>query len=442
MPQSDSPISSLLATLHQGAQVHIDSRKVQSGDIFFALKGEHVDGNAYAGKALGFGAALAVIDNPAYDQADHDRLLLVEDSLKALQAFARARRQELNIPILGITGSNGKTTSKELIHSVLKTEKKVFATQGNFNNHIGVPLTLLAIPDDAEIAIVEMGTNQPGDISELVEMAQPTHGMITNIGAAHLEKLGSLEGVRKEKGTLFDHLRRSNGVVFLNESDPHLNIAARGVKRLITYGEQQSEWFANITKHGLDHMELQIHHAHWSEPQTFQAQLSGTYNATNILSAVVIGSFFGISLEGLKQGIHTYQSSNNRSQILHKGPYTIWLDAYNANISSMKAAIQHICEIGEEPVGLILGDMLEMGEAEQAIHKELGTFVQRFSPTVTIAIGPRMRFFAEKAPSPTHWYPSVVDASVQIAERLRGARLLLIKGSRGMALERLVELIG
>lgn len=442
MPIYSFPIPALLQALHAGASVHIDSRKVQPGDIFFALKGEQVDGNAYAQKAIDAGAACAVIDNPAFADADQAGILLVEDSLASLQAFAEARRQELDIPILGITGSNGKTTTKELIYAVLQTEKKVFATKGNFNNHIGVPLTLLAIPDEAEIAIVEMGTNQPGDIPELVQMATPTHGMITNIGSAHLERLGSVEGIRVEKGALFDHLRATNGQVFLNESDPHLNIAAQGVRQLITYGTEQSDSFAEITSLGLDQMELTIQHKEWANPVVFDAQLTGIYNAQNILAAVVIGHYFGISIPNLQKGIHSYQSSNNRSQILYKGPYTIWLDAYNANISSMKASIANIFEVAQSPVALILGDMLEMGEREHEIHAELGEFVGQYSPHISIAIGPRMKYFADTAPQPTIWYESVASAIQEIERHIRGAGLILIKGSRGMALERLVERIG
>ena len=441
MPTSSSPISRLLAILHQGARIHIDSRKIEEGDIFFALVGERVDGNAYAAKVLEQGAAMAVIDKAEYHDGN-PRLLLVENSLECLQEFSRARRAELEIPVLGITGSNGKTTTKELIYSVLQTERKVFATQGNYNNHIGVPLTLLAIPDEVEIAIVEMGTNQPGDIPELVEMTQPTHGLITNIGAAHLEKLGSLEGVRKEKGALFDHLRISGGPVFLNESDPHLNIAAQGVSNLITYGTPQSDWSAEILDQGLAHMELRISSAHWPDDQIFRSQLSGRHNAQNILCAVVVGHHFGISLEGLKKGITQYVSSNNRSQILHKGPYTIWLDAYNANISSMKAAISHIFDVAQEAVALILGDMLEMGENEEAIHAELGEFADQYSPHIILAIGPRMKHFEQACSGPVCWYPSVAEASQEVAQKIQGVSLILIKGSRGMALERIVEWIG
>jgi UDP-N-acetylmuramoyl-tripeptide--D-alanyl-D-alanine ligase len=440
MSLSPELLQHLLDLFHQHPSVNTDTRKVQTGDLFVALRGDRFDGNAYAANALEAGAAVAVVDNPAYFQPQDERYVLVPDSLLALQELARARRRELDIPILGITGSNGKTTTKELIHSILSQEKRVFATKGNFNNHIGVPLTLLGIPNEVDIAIVEMGANQPGDIAELAHIAEPTHGLITNVGHAHLEKLSTLDGVRATKGALFDIVIASGGLLFVNEADPHVLRAAKPAWKRVGFGMPDSDYWMEVVAEGLLEMQLRVHHADWEQPLELSAQLTGRYNAQNILAAVVIGDFFGISPAGIQAGISSYRSENNRSQILEKDGFTFWLDAYNANISSMEASVRNIFQLAQgRPVALVLGDMLEMGTEEAEIHARLGRIISEFSPHVTLCIGPRMKHCYETAPTPKYWYESVAEALPNFWKHLQGTELVLIKGSRGMALERLVE---
>ena len=427
--------------LKQG-RVSTDSRKIQTGDIFFALKGENFNGNVYAAKALEAGASYVVIDEEAYQQPKDERYILVPHALKALQDLARAYRAGFDIPIIGITGSNGKTTTKELVHAVLKTERKAYATTGNFNNHIGVPLSLLAMPKDTEIAIIEMGANQPGDIAELAGIARPTHAIITNIGEAHLERFKNIEGVRKTKGELFDFIRVHGGVIFLNEADEQVKIAANEFPQFITYGTDNADFQLEIQSNLLNEMTVSISYRHWKHPQLFHSQLSGSYNAYNILAAVVIGSYFQIPLASIKAGIAAYLPTNNRSQILKRSDYTICLDAYNANPSSMRASISNLFSLHSKgKIALILGDMYELGKNSREAHRALGHFINTFEPYMTIGIGPQMQYALEVIRHPHVGFEDVSVAREEIADLISGADLLLLKGSRGMALERLLEVI-
>jgi len=277
----------------QQKRVCTDTRKIQAGDIYFALKGANFDGNAFATQALEQGAAYAVIDDPDRQIEGDERYLWVDDVLKSLQMLATAYRKQLKTTILGLTGSNGKTTTKELIASVLQTQKRIFATPGNYNNHIGVPLSLLGIPEDTEIAIIEMGTNQPGDIPELVTIAQPDLGLITNIGKAHLEKLGSQEGIRVEKGALFDYVKANGKAIFVNQGDFRVVKTATGAPKQYSYGDASSECFGEILEMHLEGMQVKVNHSSWGKAYLFQSQLSGEYNFTNILAAISVGVAFG-----------------------------------------------------------------------------------------------------------------------------------------------------
>lgn len=432
----------ILDLFHQCKSVSTDTRKVQPDDLFFALKGDRFDGNQFAQQALDQGARAVVIDDPAYLVAGDPRYHLVADSLRALQDLGRARRREFSIPFLGITGSNGKTTTKELIYSVLQTEKSVYATPGNFNNHIGVPLTLLGLPNELDLAIIEMGANQPGDIRELAEIAEPTHGLLTNIGQAHLERFGSLDGVRKTKGELFDFIAQQKGHIFLNLADERVVQAAGPYERfgsLTTFGAAGADYQLEIQQMSLEGMKVRVSSRHWTEALNLESNLSGAYNATNILVATMIGDYFGISKSGIQAGIAAYVPLNNRSQIVERGGKKIWLDAYNANPSSMQAAIRHVCSSPQARVALILGDMLEMGEQEKEVHTALGHFINPLQPVVTIGIGPRMRSLVEVLEGPGHWFESARDAQATVGALTREAEIILLKGSRGMALERLLE---
>lgn len=431
----------LLTLFHSHPSVSTDTRKVQPGDLFFALKGDRFDGNRFATQALESGAAYVVIDDPAYHHPEDARYLLAEDALQALQDLARAYRREFDIPVFGLTGSNGKTTTKELIHAALSTERRTYATAGNFNNHIGVPLTLLAMPRDTEVAVIEMGANQPGDIAELAAIAEPTHGLITNVGAAHLERLGDLDGVQRTKGALFDFIETRAGTIFLNEADPRVVKAAANLPQRITYGTETSDFHYRLLENRPGVMRIEVRCDAWLEPQVFVSSLSGEYNCMNLVAAIAVGSYFGISVAGLKQGIAGYLPSNNRSEVLKKGDKTLWLDAYNANPTSMHAAISNLFAGPTTQVALILGDMFELGEESESLHAALGDFINEFQPAMTIGVGPMMQATVKRVSTPKAWFVDVDAAKAELPGLLQGVELVLIKGSRGMALERLVEAI-
>lgn len=405
--------------------------------MFFALKGERFNGNLFAAQALEAGAAFAIVDEADACVAGDERYILVADVLLALQDLARAYRRTFRIPFLGITGSNGKTTTKELAYAVLSTTKKTFATQGNFNNHIGVPLTLLSIPRDTEIAIIEMGANQPGDIKELVEIAEPTHGLITNIGQAHLERFGSLDGVQKTKGELFDFLRANEGILFVNLADERVVKAANYQSSDINFGTTEADYQIELLTQGIAGMKLSFHDSKQA-PLELETQLSGAYNAMNILVGAMLGSYFGVPRSDIQKGIYGYQAKNNRSEIVKRGALTILLDAYNANPSSMRAAIQNVFHYTDQRVLLILGDMLEMGAQEAEIHAGLGRFINQYGPICTIGVGPRMQAMTEVLEGPSRWYANTQDAVEGVLEASRSVDMILIKGSRGIALEKLL----
>ncbi len=433
----------LLAYFLDLSSVSIDSRTVEKGALFFGINGERFNGNAYAAKALENGASLVVVDDSEYYVESDSRYLFVEDSLKALQDLAHAYRQLFDIPVLGLTGSNGKTTTKELIYAVLQTEKRVHATAGNFNNHIGVPLTLLRMPKDTEIAIIEMGANQPGDIQELCEIAAPNMGLITNIGAAHLERLGSLEGVQETKGALFRYVLREGGLIFCNNEDKRVRALAKESSNAsaFTYGEGDSDVRMSIFKENPSGMGVTLRHRiPVVDMLSVHTSLTGKYNGLNIAAAITVALHFGISKQNMKEGISSYVPTNNRSQILEKKGHRFWMDAYNANPSSMEAAIRNICkQESPQDLVLVLGDMLELGSEEVKYHIELGKFIQQFTPALTIGIGPLMQHTAGALKSPSKWYASTQDAKTHFWEDISGKPVVFLKGSRGMKLETLLE---
>jgi len=422
----------------QYPSVSTDTRKIKQNDIFFALSGENFNGNRFAQQALDKGASFVVVDDAKYHQAQNPKFIKVTKALNALQWLAKTYRKTFGIPFIAITGSNGKTTTKELMHSVLSTEKKCWATKGNLNNHIGVPLTLLAMPKDSEIAIIEMGANKHKDIEELVNIALPTHGILTNIGKAHLERFGSIEGVQQTKGELFQFIRQKKGVAFVNATDKRVVEEAQGIEQQIHYGSPQSTASCTITQQSLDSMKLNIQHTEWKTPLPFPSQLSGTYNAINILAAVTIGQFFGISQANLQKGIAQYLPTNNRSQFIQQENRQVWLDAYNANPSSMKASIQNIFHIQQSNTALIIGDMFELGDTAIPEHHALGEFINQFNPQIVIGIGPLMKHTIEPINAPKYWFQNVNSAQDHIKPLLENTKLILMKGSRGIAIERLL----
>jgi UDP-N-acetylmuramoyl-tripeptide--D-alanyl-D-alanine ligase len=434
-------IATLLECFSECRRVCTDTRKLLKGDLFFALKGDHFDGNRFADQALADGAAYVVVDNPAV--VKDKRYLLVEDTLVALQELARAYRQQLNIPILAITGSNGKTTTKELVAAVLSKAHQTHFTQGNFNNHIGVPLTLLAMPLTTEIAVIEMGANHQGEIAELCEIAEPTHGLITNIGKAHLEGFGGIEGVKKGKSELYAYLAAHQGVAFINLEENHLEELAtqRGVKREIDYclsvTPDPTTPFYEIR---LDQLNPTIKVAFLKPDgniRTVESVLSGRHNLQNIMTAIAVGKYFKVSSHLIAEGIAEYIPSNNRSQLLEHRGVGIYLDAYNANPSSMRAALQNFAAEAKVPQTVILGDMLELGETAADEHLEIAQLAQSLDFVNTMLVGPHFSGAAKTLGLPH--FPNVQEVGMALDwSALKGTEIL-IKGSRGMKLEQLLE---
>ena len=419
-----------------------DTRKITPDCIFFALKGDTYNANEFALQALGGGAAYAVIDDPNY-KAD-DRCLVVENVLDTLQKLATHHRRQLKIPFIGITGSNGKTTSKELINSVLSQRYKTYATKGNLNNHIGVPLTLLSISADIEIAIVEMGANHQKEIECLCSISQPTHGLITNVGKAHLEGFGGFEGVKIGKGELYQDLARSGGVVFLNRDNNHLVGMSRkaNVQNTVCYGRgadcyvngqlESSDPFLTVSwKRELIEMD--------ASPQLAKSNLTGTYNLENVLAAICLGSFFELTPEEINTGIAAYQPANNRSQISKTEKNTLICDFYNANPSSMAVALDNLNSVRGETKAIILGDMFELGDESAAEHKAV------FEKAMSVDAGRRIfigkEFHKLSGVEKAEFYSSTQDALEALKKNPLKDYTILVKGSRSMKLETLAEFL-
>ncbi|MBQ1580866.1 MAG: UDP-N-acetylmuramoyl-tripeptide--D-alanyl-D-alanine ligase [Prevotella sp.] len=365
-------IQQLYQIYQQHPVITTDSRDCPQGSIFFALKGESFDGNKFAASAIEKGCAYAVIDNAEYQK--DDRFILVDDVLQTFKDLAREHRRQFNIPVIGITGTNGKTTTKELIASVLSEKYNTLFTQGNFNNDVGVPKTLFRLNEQHEIAVVEMGASHPGDIKTLVETVEPTCGLITNVGKAHLQGFGSFEGVKKTKGELYDYLKAHDALVFINGNNEHLLQMAqsRDICRAIEYGTQEDcqvngsiiscapflkfQWNSNV-----DGINVQ---------QEIQTHLIGSYNIDNMLAAIAIGLHFGVSPEQIHHALSNYIPTNNRSQMEETGKNHLVVDAYNANPSSMKAALDNFHLMEVSPKMAILGDMRELGEASAEEHQK------------------------------------------------------------------------
>lgn len=424
----------------QHPQVSTDTRKIISNSIFFALKGANFNANTFAEKALEMGAAFAVIDEAAYCVSD--RFILVDDVLTALQDLARHHRKQLNIPVIGLTGSNGKTTTKELINSVLSQKFKTYATKGNLNNHIGVPLTLLSISTETEMAIIEMGANHQQEIAFLCTITQPTHGLITNIGKAHLEGFGGPEGVRKGKGELFDYLEQTGGTVFVNHDDLVLEEMAfhRDFQKTVYYGKAENTLVSGAILENAPLLKIQW----WNNTElatqkhAIQTQLTGSYNLDNLLAAVSIGTFFGLSEEEINVGIAGYQPENNRSQIVQTKTNTLICDYYNANPSSMEVAIKNMEAIAAEKKVLILGDMFEMGEDAFAEHQLI---IQKANEIAAHRIFIGKEFYEHRASFTDTFFETTDAAFIALKKAPITGATILIKGSRGMRLETLLELL-
>lgn len=412
--------------------ISTDTRKIENNSMFVALKGENFDANTFAEEALVKGAKYVIIDNPTY--AVSDKTILVENSLTALQQLATYHREFLKIPIVALTGSNGKTTTKELIHVVLAKKFKTKATKGNLNNHIGVPLTLLSFSKETEIGIVEMGANHQKEIEFLCEIAKPDYGYITNFGKAHLEGFGGVEGVIKGKSEMYTYLKTHNKTVFVNVDDAIQNDKTTDFNR-ITFS--QKDISANVF---INEVSANPFVKIKTLNTEIKSHLIGLYNANNINAAITIGNHFGISASEIKEAIESYIPENNRSQLITKNSNEIILDAYNANPSSMKVALENFIQLENKNKVAILGDMYELGEESLAEHKYIVDFISENNSLECYFVG--KDFFKNKSENPNfHFYENFEQFSNSLENKNWRNNTILIKGSRGMALERTLEYI-
>lgn len=414
----------------QYPSVQTDTRKLKAGDLFFALKGDNFNGNTFAQKAIETGAVYAVIDEAAY--AITGKTILVDDVLTTLQQLAKFHRQQFNIPFLAITGSNGKTTTKELIYAVLSSAFRTYTTEGNLNNHIGIPLTLLKVKKDAQLAVIEMGANHQQEIASYCSYALPTHGLITNCGKAHLEGFGGMEGVRKGKGELFDHLRNHNGTAFVMWDYEYLQEMSRGITTILTYGT------TNATVEGIAEKSepfLEVNILKGTGAGILKTQLVGDYNLPNVLAAVAVGKHFGVPDEKIKAAIEAYSPSNSRSQLLKKGTNTIILDAYNANPSSMKLAIENFARIQADKKVLLLGAMAELGEESLAEHQSIVNLIRQYRWTHVALVGGDFL----KINHPFLSFPDAAAAKQWLQQQQLEHTQLLVKGSRSMKMETVLD---
>ena len=408
-----------------------DTRKIKEGDLFFALKGPNFDGNSFAEKALEAGAAYAIIDNAEYNTSPNT--ILVQDVLESLQQLALFHRSKFSIPFIAITGSNGKTTTKELIHAVLSKKYNCYTTEGNLNNHIGIPLTLLKIQTDAEIAVVEMGANHLNEIASYCQYTKPTHGLITNLGKAHLEGFGSVDGVRKGKGELLDYLRENDGTAFINMDDPYLLNMSTEIKEVITYGENPLADINGIPQESDGFLAFSI--LKGADISNVKTQLVGNYNFPNALAAVTIGSYFRVPHYAIKEALESYAPSNSRSQYLEKDGNKIILDAYNANPSSMKAAIENFAGMHHPNKILILGSMKEMGADSDAEHQQLADLIAEYNWQKVLLAGPEF----QKTNTAFEKVTTTAEAKEWFKDQQIKNAMILIKGSRGMQMEKVLE---
>lgn len=431
------PLEALYKYYRQHPVVCTDTRTIVPGCLFFALKGPNFNGNAFAAKALASGAAFAVVDEPG--AVTDPRCLLVEDVLTSLQLLAQHHRRQLRIPFLAITGSNGKTTTKELVRAVLAKKFKTLATKGNLNNHIGVPLTILSITDEIEFAVIEMGANHQQEIASYCKIVEPDYGLITNVGKAHLEGFGGFEGVKKGKGELYEWIGAHGKLVFLNNDNPHLTemVAVRGAEHRQRYGTT-----ADCDCRGELLGELPGLHLRWTYGTVageIKAKIVGRYNFENVLAAICIGNYFGVSAEQIEAAIEAYEPDNSRSQLVHRGSNTIVLDAYNANPTSMEAALRNFEAIESDRKVVCLGEMAELGDASEEEHMRLAERLRLANFSNIILVGARFATWAGRL-SCMHF-----DDSEKAAAWMRQQRFeqtwFLIKGSRSTKMEKVAEAI-
>ena len=418
-------MSALYNIFRDAAGVSTDSRTLQAGQLFFALSGPNYNGNQFTKKALEKGAIAVVIDEDI--SITDNRVIRVENTLKSLQTLSTEHRKTLGTTIIALTGSNGKTTTKELIHSVLSTTFTSVATQGNLNNHIGVPLTLLSLKEDTEIGVVEMGANHPGEIALLANIAQPDAGLITNFGKAHIEGFGSLEGVIKAKSELYDYLQNTSGLIFANADDSKIMAQLKG-QDPITYGTETTARVSATLLQEKDMIAIEV------DQQEIQTQLSGAYNGYNALAAYAIGRHFGVSSQNAKRALESYVSENNRSQLIRKKDLHITLDAYNANPTSMHAALASFSKKEGKKIA-ILGQMNELGKHTEIEHKQLVDWIKASPIDDCYWVGSAFAPFVYS----DKYFSTVDQAMDYFSKTPLGQASLLVKGSRSFTLEKLVD---
>lgn len=420
----------LYAIFLQYPSIQTDTRKLQQGDLFFALKGPHFNGNQFAKKALDAGAAYVIIDEPA--SFTDSRIIETTDALQLLQDLAKYHRLQFSIPFIAITGSNGKTTTKELVYEVLASTYTTYCTKGNLNNHIGIPLTILAVKSNAQMAVIEMGANHQKEIAGYCQYTLPTHGIITNCGKAHLEGFGGEAGVIKGKGELFDYLKSSCGAAFIMKDYAYLQQMSEGIPSITTYGTRDAEitGVANATGQF-----LQVEMKRGTNLRIINTNLVGEYNLPNVLAAVAVGKYFDVPENAIQHALEKYTPSNSRSQWLEKDGNQIILDAYNANPSSMKAAIENFAEMGGAEKVLLLGAMMELGDESVAEHTSIIELIDRYQWKAVVLVGGDFN----KVPHQYLYFPNALEAKQWLQQQAYLGVNLLVKGSRSVQMEKLLE---
>lgn len=424
-------IASLYEIYKQYPSVQTDTRKLKTGDLYFALKGPNFNGNHFAIAALKAGASYAIVDEPIVEsQGFENRIIQVSNVLVTLQDLAKQHREQLTIPFIAITGSNGKTTTKELVAAVLSIHYKTYTTQGNLNNHIGVPITILSIPFSAEMAVIEMGANHLHEIESYCLYTQPTHGLITNCGKAHLEGFGSEAGVRKAKGELFDYLKKHHGTAFLMQDYDYLQEMSSGIKEIIGYGTQSGTIQGNamdraglLSVQMLQGLDLIIH-----------TQLVGAYNLPNVLAAITIGQYFKVPVNKIKLAIENYVPSNSRSQLIQWRQNHIIMDAYNANPSSMQLAVENFAKMAAPSKILCLGAMKELGTDSAQEHQKLVDYIQTFNWEKVVLVGGDFKNCSHSY----LYFEDAIAAKTWLNKQGFQNKYILIKGSRGIQMEQMI----
>lgn len=427
-------ISELYSKFNNCSEISTDSRNITNECMFFALKGENFNGNKFAIEALKQGANYSIIDEEEYNT--NKKCILVNNVLDTLQELANYHRKQINIPIIAITGTNGKTTTKELLSITLQAKFNIKSTSGNFNNHIGVPLTLLGFTKDLDFGIVEMGANHPKEIEFLCKIAEPNYGLITNIGKAHIEGFGSFEGVINTKNELYTYLKNNNRLIFYNSDNKIL------AKLISNYSNTEKYCTSDTCKNSGTVLSasplVKIEYSNNKEQVSINTNLVGTYNLENIIVACTIGNYLGMSLNEMKNAIETYIPSNNRSQLVEKNSNKIIVDAYNANATSMTHAIENIVAIESNSKVLILGDMLELGSLSEEEHKNIISLVIKYKFTKVYFVG--AEFYKIKN-SKYKFYKNTNEVKVYLSKNKISNSLILLKGSRGIGLETILDIL-